>query len=156
MMRTGSALLWFLIVAPLLHSGAYAQPAARIAVRLEWVRGGAAASRDVQIRTEIRNISRRDVAVMVSSPENDFVFTVVGPDGRPAALTRRGLEWQSRVPNGSHVLVTLPPAQSVSEICVLSDLVDFSRPGTYRVVASRRFETINETVISNAIEINVP
>jgi hypothetical protein len=94
--------------------------------------------------------------MIASAPEQDFTFTVVGPDGRAAALTKRGENRRSIPPNGSHVLVTLPPQQTVSRTFILSDMVDFSTSGTYRVAVSRHFDTINETATSNTVEVKIP
>ena len=105
---------------------------------------------------ELKNTSEQDVTLIFSAPEQDFTFTVVGPDGRAAAITKRGENRRSTPPNGSHVLVTLPPQQTVSRTCILSDMVDFSRSGTYRVAVSRHFDTISETASSNTVEVKIP
>ncbi|MBV9397869.1 MAG: hypothetical protein JO062_07810 [Bryobacterales bacterium] len=128
----------------------------KLSLRVELIGNEIANARSVQVRTEIKNVSGQDVSLLLSSPQDDFTFTVVGPDGTLAAMTRRAEARPSTVPNGSHILVTLPPQQAITRICSLSDIIDFSRPGTYRVAVSRRFEAINETQVSNTIEVKIP
>jgi hypothetical protein len=75
--------------------------------------------------------------VASSVPELQYRFAVVGPDGRPAPPTR---DAAGRKVSGSEVGLLLEPGQSRSfGYTPLSDLVDFSRPGTYRITATRHF-----------------
>jgi hypothetical protein len=131
-----------------------AQPKHRVAIKLEEVR--CSAEHIVRVRAEIKNISEEPIDVMRASPSRDFTVTVVGPDKKPAALTVAAERSHSMVPNGTQILVTLPPQQSISYVWNLSDDVDFSQHGTYRVTLSRRFDTINEVDTSNSIEVKQP
>jgi hypothetical protein len=121
-----------------------AQPKHRVAIKLEEVRGSA--EHIVRVRAEIKNISEEPIDVMRASPSRDFTVTVVGPDKKPAALTLAAERSHSVVPNGSQILVTLPPQQSISYEWNLSD----------DVTLSRRFDTINEVDTSNSIEVKQP
>ena len=135
---------------------ALGQSAAKLSIRLERVSSTVAGDRNIQIRTEIRNISQRDVTVMLSAPETEFTVQVIGPDGKPAPATQLGEKLRSVVPNGSQVLVTLPRHQTVSRTWTISNVVDFSKSGRYRVTVLRHFDSINETDTSNSIDVAVP
>jgi hypothetical protein len=93
---------------------------------------------------------------MVAAPQTDFTQSVIDPDGNTAPATPLGAKLRSVVPNGSHVMITLPPQETVSSTWTLSDLVDFSKSGRYRVTMSRHFDNINETDTSNSIDIDIP
>ena len=56
----------------------------------------------------------------------------------------------------SQILVTLPPRQVISKARTLSDWVDLTQPGRYRITASRHFDTVDETDVSNIIEVSIP
>ena len=120
------------LVAPLVT---VAQPKHRVAIKLEEVRGSA--EHIVRVRAEIKNISEEPIDVMRASPSRDFTVTVVGPDKKPAALTLAAERSHSVVPNGSQILITLPPQHSISYEWNLSDDVDFSQHGTYRVLIKK-------------------
>lgn len=113
-------------------------------------------ARLVQGQDEVRNISESNVVLMVGAPQTDFTQSVIGPDGNTAPATPLGAKLRSVVPNGSHVMITLPPQETVSSTWTLSDLVDFSKSGRYRVTVSRHFDNINETDASNSIDIDIP
>ena len=153
-MRVGSALLWGHIAAGLAALGAHAQTAPKLSITLKRVQSNTAGDRSVQVRTEVRNISQSNVALIVAAPQTDFTLSVIGPDGTPA--TRLGTKLRSVVPNGSRVMITLPPQETFSSAWTLSDLVDFSKSGRYRVTVSRHFDNINETDTSNSIDIDIP
>jgi hypothetical protein len=93
---------------------------------------------------------------MVAAPQTDFTLTVIGPDGKTAPATQLGAKLRSVPLNGSHVMITLPPQETISSTWTLSDLVDFSKSGRYRVTVSRHFDNINETDTSNSIDIDIP
>jgi uncharacterized protein (DUF58 family) len=152
----GSALLWAYIAAGLVALGAYAQTAPKLSITLKRVQSNTAGDRSVQVRIEVRNISQSNVALMVAAPQTDFTLSVIGPDGRKAPATQLGTKLRSVVPNGSHVMITLPPQETSSRTWTLSDLVDFSKSGRYRVTVSQHFDNINETDTSNSIDIDIP
>jgi hypothetical protein len=154
--RVGSALLWAYIAAGLVALGAYAQTAPKLSITLKRVQSNTAGDRSVHVRTEVRNISQSNVALMVAAPQTDFTLSVIGPDERTAPATQLGMKLRSVVPNGSHVMITLPPQETFSRTWTLSDLVDFSKSGRYRVTVSRHFDNINETDTSNSIDIDIP
>jgi hypothetical protein len=52
-------------------------------------------------------------------------------------------------------MITVPPQETFSSTWTLSDLVDFSKSGRYRVTVSRHFDNINETDTSNSIDIDI-
>jgi hypothetical protein len=81
---------------------------------------------------------------------------VISPDGKPAKPSQEAQRLRSLAPNGSQVLVTLPPQQSISYEWDLSDDFDFAQRGTYRATVARKVETINEIDTSNTIEIKQP
>lgn len=89
----------------------------------------------------------------------EYAFAVVGPDGRPAPPARDA-EKQRRTPrgSGSRKVERLAPGRSDAfGNSLLSDFVDFSKPGTYRITATRRFAPpIDETDTSNVLEVEVP
>ena len=151
-----SALLWGHIAAGFVASGAHAQIAPKLSIMLKRVQSTTAGDRNVQVCTEIRNISQSNVALTVGAPQTDFTLSIIGPDGKTAPATRLGTKLRSVVPNGSRVLITLPPQETLSRTWTLSDLVDFSKSGRYRVTVSRHFDNINETDTSNSIDIDIP
>ena len=155
-MRVGSALLWGHIAAGLVALGAHAQTAPKLSITLRRAQSNTAGDRSVQVRTEVRNISESNVVLMVAAPQTDFTQSVIDSDGNTAPATPLGAKLRSVVPNGSHVMITLPPQETVSSTWTLSDLVDFSKSGRYRVTMSRHFDNINETDTSNSIDIDIP
>jgi hypothetical protein len=154
--RVGSALLWGHIAAGLVALGAHAQTAPQLSITLKRVPSNTAGDRSVQVRTEVQNISQSNVALMVAAPQTDYTLSVIGPDGKTAPATQLGTKLRSVPPNGSHVMITLPPQETISSTWTLSDLVDFSKSGRYRVTVSRHFDNINETDTSNSIDIDIP
>ncbi len=135
----------------------FAQAGPKLSLRLERVQSESAGGREVRVRVQITNISQHIVDLLISSPEADFTFAVVAPDGQPAPLTKEGERRRSVPGGGSHVLVTLPPGQSTSfGVCVLSDLLDFSKSGIYHIVASRHYDPLGETDSSNVLEAILP
>jgi hypothetical protein len=151
--KVGSALLWGHIAAGFVASGAHAQIPPKLSITLKRVQSNTAG---VQVRIEVRNISQGNVAVVVAAPQADFTLSIIGPDGKTAPATALGTKLRSVLPNGSRVLITLPPQEAFSRTWTLSDLVDFSKSGRYRVRVSRHFDNINETDTSNSIEIDIP
>ncbi len=111
----------------------------------------------MEVRTDVKNVSPQ--AVRIGSTYAAWVYKiyVTGPDGRPAPFTEFEKKVRSgeALQNGSQVLVTLPPDEVTSETWNLSDYVDFSRPGTYKVKLGRTFESIKETDVSNTITITI-
>ena len=136
--------------------GAHAQNAPKLSITLKKVPSNKAGDRSVQVRTEVRNISQSNVALMVAAPQTDFTLSVIGPDGKTAPATQLGTKLRSVPLIGSHVMITLPPQETISSTWTLSDLVDFSKSGRYRVTVSRHFDNINETDTSNSIDIDIP
>jgi hypothetical protein len=140
-----------------LQTVALPQAAPRLSLTLERIHGQGAAGREVHVRVRVTNISQQAVDLLFPFvPEMQYTFAVVGPDGRPAPPTK-DVEERRRIA-GSQRFATLAPGQTDSSgWCPLSDLVDFSRPGTYRITATRHFgEGLDETDTSNVLEVKIP
>ena len=149
-----SSLCWAIFAVLLVPLSTFPQPKHAASIKLEQVTETAGLA--VRVRAEIKNVSEQPIEVLRGSAVRDFTITVLGPDKKPAKLTEGGERSRSLVPNGSQILTTLPPQQSLSHEWNLSDDFDFSRPGTYRVTVSRKFDSINEIDTSNTIEILRP
>jgi hypothetical protein len=94
----------------------------------------------VQVAVVITNISQQAIDVFFTIDTFTNKFVVIGPDGKPAPPTKA-------------------PGQTgaFGGASLLSDLVDFSKPGTYRITATRHFAPpIDETDTSDVLEIKVP
>ena len=158
-MKLATTALFALAVQPALFS----QAAPKLSLKLERIQGEGVSDHEVLVRVRVTNISPQTVLVPVSDvPELDYSFTVIGPDGRPAPPTRDA-EKHLRTIQFSNGLARLAPgANCVSGYLRISDVVDFSRPGTYRITATRHYrvsfdgESLDETDSSNVLEVKVP
>ena len=113
-------------------------------------------ARDIQVRTDVKNVSHRRVFVMTLDPISEYTIIATRPDGKPAPFTKAWKEIQDPATphGGSQVQITLHPQQDTSETWNLSDYVDFSRPGAYHIRVTRSF-TPKETVSSNTIVVTI-
>lgn len=148
------------LITAALQTAVFPQAAPKLSLKLEREPTEDASGQTVWLTVRITNISQQNVDVLMSSNhELQYTFSVIGPDGRPAPPTKDA-EKLRRTPrgSGSQQLFTLKPGQSASwGVHPLSDLVDFSKPGTYRITATRHFGApIDETDSSNVLEVNVP
>jgi hypothetical protein len=146
------------LIALAVQTAVFSRVAPKLSLKLERIQGEGVSDHAVLLGVRVTNISQQDVDVSFSAaPEFQYTFAVVGPDGRPAPPTRDAEE-RSRGRGGSQKLDTLAPGQSRSwGYAPLSDVVDFSRPGTYRITATRHFDApLDETDSSNVLEVKVP
>ena len=129
------------LIALAVQTTLFSQAAPKLSLKVERVRGKGISDNEILIRVRVTNISPETVRVPISGvPELDYRFTVIGPDGRPAPPTRDA-EKHLRTIQFSNGLARLAPgANCVSGYLRISDVVDFSRPGTYRVTARSRLE----------------
>jgi hypothetical protein len=146
------------LIALALQAAVYSQATPKLSLKLD--REPNKDGRAVRVWVRVTNISQQNLEVPVSADaDSEYTFAVAGPDGGPPPPTRDA-EKQRRTPrgSGSRVVVSLAPGQSVAfGNSLLSDFVDFSKPGTYRITATRHFAPpIDETDTSDVLEIKVP
>jgi hypothetical protein len=170
------------LIALSVQTALFSQAAPKVSLKVERLQGKGIRDHEVYVLLRVTNISQQTVEVLLSGvPERLYTFAVVGPDGRPAPPTidagkhRRTLAF-------SEVLYPLAPGETGTYgYYPLSDVVDFSRPGTYRITATHHFgvppdETLSfdsataaglpatrhlgapfdETDSSNVLEVRVP
>jgi hypothetical protein len=146
------------LIAMALQAAVYSQATPKLSLKLgaEPVKD----SRAVVVAVRVTNISQQNLEVPISAAGSEYVFAVVGPDGRTAPPTSDTEKQRRRflTGSGSRRIVTLAPGQSVARgSSLLSDFVDFSKPGTYRITATRHFAPpIDETDTSDVLEIKIP
>jgi hypothetical protein len=144
----------------------FSQVAPKISLKVERVQGRGISDSEILVRVRVTNISLETLLVPMSDvPELDYRFTVIGPDGRPAPPTPDA-EKHLRKIQFSNGLITLAPGESHAlGGLVISDVVDFSRPGTYRITATRHYDSktwsiasapLDETDTSDVLEVKVP
>jgi hypothetical protein len=136
----------------------FSQAAPKLSLKLERIQGEGVSDHAVLVGVRVTNISQQDVDVLLTSDPVQNKFAVIGPDGKPSAPFRDAEERSVGLSAGSKPTVSLAPGRSrVWGYISLSDLVDFSRPGTYRITATRHFDApLDETDSSNVLEVKVP
>ena len=146
------------LIALTVQTALFSQATPKLSLKLE--REPTEDAHAVLVRVRVTNISQQNLEV-VFSPDADpeYAFAVVGPDGRPAPPARDA-EKQRRTPRGSGSRVKERLAPGRSEAfggSLLSDFMDFSKPGTYRITATRHFAPpIDETDTSDVLEVKIP
>ncbi len=157
-MEVGTKVTLAALIAMSLQAAVYSQATPKLSLKLE--REPAEDARAVWVRVRVTNISQQNLEVPFSADaDSEYTFAVVGPDGRPAPPAKDA-EKQRRTPrgSGSRQIESLAPGQSDAfGNSLLSDFVDFSKPGTYRITATRHFAPpIDETDSSDVFELKVP
>jgi hypothetical protein len=127
------------LIALAVQTALFSQAAPKLSLKLERMQGEGISDHAVFVSVRVTNTSQQAIGVVASSvPELQYTFAVVGPDGRPAPPTRDAEKHRRGV--FSEVGLLLAPGQSRAfGYTPLSDVVDFSRPGTYRITATRHF-----------------
>jgi hypothetical protein len=151
------------LIALAVQTTLFSQTTPKVSLKVERVQGKGISDNEILVRVRVTNISSETVRVPISGvPELDYRFTVIGPDGRPAPPTRDA-EKHLRTIQFSNGLADLAPGASKALGGLrISDVVDFSRPGTYRITATRRYQSardggsLEETDTSDVLEVKVP
>jgi hypothetical protein len=151
------------LIALAVQTALFSQVVPKVSLKVERIQGKGISDNEILIRVRVTNISPETVRVPISGvPELDYRFTVIGPDGRPAPPTPDA-EKHLRKAQFSNGLADLAPgANCTSGSLRISDVVDFSRPGTYRITATRRYGSahdggsLDETVTSDVLEVKIP
>jgi hypothetical protein len=146
------------LIAMALQAAVYSQATPKLSLKLE--REPTEDARAVWVRVRVTNISQQNLDVVFSADAySEYAFAVVGPDGRPAPPAGDA-EKHRRTPrgSGSRTIERLAPGRGDAfGDSLLSDFVDFSKPGTYRITAMRHFDLpIDETDSSDVLEVKVP
>ena len=157
------------LIALTVQTALFSEAAPKLSLKLERIPGtvtgdrAVISDRAVFVRVWVTNTSQQTVVVPFSPvPELDYMFTIIGPDGRPAPPTRDAEEHRRTVQFSVVVHLLKPDESRTSGYFPMSDVVDFSRPGTYRITATRRYESardggsLDETVTSDVLEVKVP
>jgi hypothetical protein len=155
------------LIALAVQTALFSQAAPKLSLKLERIQGEGVSDHAVLVGVRVTNISQQNVDVLLTSDPFQNRFAVVGPDGRPAPPTKDAEELRVRLSAGSKPSVLLAPGRSRAWGYIpLSDLVDFSRPGTYRITVTRHFDAktqipgrgapLDETDSSNVLEVKVP
>jgi hypothetical protein len=153
------------LIALAVQTTLFSRAAPKLSLKVERVRGKGISDNEILIRVRVTNISPETVRVPISGvPELDYRFTVIGPDGRPAPPTPDAEKHlrKAQFSNGFEELA--PGASKALGGLVINDVVDFSRPGTYRITATRHYDSktwsiqgvLDETVTSDVLEVKVP
>ncbi len=146
------------LIALAVQTALFSQAAPKLSLNIERVQGEGVSDHAVLVRIWIANISQQDVDVLFAfDPVLQYSFEVVGPDGRPVPPTRDAEKRRARVATSQPGLRLAPGQRRSVSSYPLSDLVDFSRPGKYRITATRHFGApLDETDSSNVIEVTIP
>jgi hypothetical protein len=151
------------LIALAVQTALFSQAVPKLSLKLERVQGKGISDNEVLVRVRVTNISPETLRVPTFTvPELHFSFTVIGPDGRPAPPTNDA-EKHRRLAEFTSGLVQLAPgASNAIGAFPMSGVLDFSRPGTYRITATRRYESardggsLDEAVTSDVLEVKVP
>ena len=117
----------------------------------------------IQIHVVFKNTTERQFTVFRStgggSGELYYSVSVIGPDGKPAALTEYGAAMEKnrhQIVPLSRKMVTVAPSASVDDNVTVSKMFSMTAAGTYVVQVSRA-SPLNPTVTlkSNKLTINV-
>ncbi len=146
------------LIALAVQTTLFSQVTPKVSLKVERIQGKGISDNEILVRVRVTNISQQAVDVLLTSDPVQNKFAVVGPDGKPAPPLRDAEERSVGLSAGSKPTVSLAPGRSrVWGYISLSDLVDFSRPGTYRITATRHFDApLDETDSSNVLEVKVP
>lgn len=141
----------------------FSQVAPKVSLKVERQQGKGISDNEILVGVRVTNISAVTVRVPISIiPELDYRFTVIGPDGRPAPPTPDAEKHLRKIQFSNGLIELAPGASKALGGLVINDVVDFSRPGTYRITATRHYQSahdggsLDETDTSDALEVNVP
>lgn len=116
----------------------------------------------VRIQVSLRNTTDRGFTIIQSvgggSGEQYYSVSVIGPDGKPAALTAYGAVVLKHIPvAGSRIMRTVKPGGTAkAEYVTVSRLFDMTAPGTYVVQVSRPSPSDSAVILkSNRLAIEV-
>ena len=98
----------------------------------------------IQIHIVLKNTTNREFTVFRStggaSGEQYYSVSVIGPDGKPAALTEYGAAMEKnrhQIVPLSRKMVTVAPSASVDDNVTVSKMFNMTAAGTYVVQVSR-------------------
>ena len=151
------------LISLVVQTALLSQAVPKVSLRLERVRGKGIDDRAVVVAVRVTNISPETVRVPVSPvAELDYRFEVVGPDGGPPPPTRDAENHRRTVQFSNKVVLLKQGESNALGSFPMSEVLDFSRPGTYRITATRRYESardggsLDETDTSDVLEVKVP
>jgi hypothetical protein len=151
------------LIALVVQTTLFSQVAPKVSLKVERLQGKGISDNEILVSVRVTSISPETARVPISGvPELDYRFTVIGPDGRPAPPTKDA-EKHLRTVQFSNGLTELAPGTNRAIGALrINDVVDFSRPGTYRIAATRHYQSVrdggslDETDTSEVLEVKVP
>jgi hypothetical protein len=151
------------LIALAVQTSLFSQVAPKVSLKVERFQGKGLSDSEIWVGVRVTNISPETVRVPMSGvPELDYRFTVIGADGRPAPPTPDAEKHLRKIQFSNGLIELVPGASKALGSLVINDVVDFSRPGTYRITATRRYGSehdggsLDETDTSDVLEVKVP
>ncbi|HEY1754364.1 MAG TPA: hypothetical protein VGG72_03135 [Bryobacteraceae bacterium] len=153
------------LIALAVQTALFSQAAPKVSLKVERVQGKGISYNQIMVSVRVTNISPETVRVPMSDvPELDYQFTVIGPDGRPAPPTPDAEKHLRKIQFSNGLIDLVPGASKALGGLVINDVVDFSRPGTYRITATRHYDSktwsiqgvLDGTYTSDVLEVKVP
>ncbi len=114
---------------------------------------------DVRITITLMNLAEHQILFAhrpgTENAEFSYIFIVKSAAGRIVEETTYGREARERADSEGRTVDYVQPGQNVVQTVHLAKLVNLSKPGEYRVRATRRDPETHTIVVSNEIVVNV-